>query len=313
MRTKHLNQMKIIECIIDNGVGMSFERIQSSCGIAGDIHVKTLHRALNELVDEKYLECNNGIYNLNKRKFPTNNNMADDVWKQLLNCAIESGEIECYRKIKDYIKPELRNIFFSDEALQRFKTTVIENVKILNDSKSKIDTIRYAIVEERELQLEYKGKTLQMLPLCIVVSRDGARNYLYGVRKKKLANPLELSDVNIIKIMDKSPVQNRDEYLNVVNGSWDIDIHDPIHVKVLLRKEYDPNQEIENQLMNYFETISFQDDARIIFEGNLVGINDFKKWVRENMMACCVIEPEQIRKEMIEALKTKISRYEIDG
>lgn len=315
MRMKQLREMKIIEfLLINKNIGMTFEQIKHSSESIRKIHFKTLHRELGELVDKELLIFQDGLYKVNTQKYPTNNHRKNSEWNELLRCAIESGEIEGYRKIREYMQPGDQNVCFGDEELERFKTTIIENVKIFNESKIKLAALRKSIIEQKDLQIKYKGKIMQIHPLCIVTSRDGVRNYLFGIRKRKLETPLALSDVQILREMDADFIgEEKNHYLEMIKRSWDIDIHEPIYVKILLRKEYDRNHIIEKQLTDYFGYPLSQDENISVYEGSLIGINDFKKWIRENMLACYIMEPEHIRRELMDALKVKISRYETDG
>lgn len=313
MREKHLNQMKIIECLI-NSREMTFEQLKAECGVKADtMHSRTLSRYLKELSEEKLIIRNNGKYHLNRERFLANNHGINDVWQKLLNCAIESGEIECYRNIKKFIKPEHQDNLLSDEALLRFRETVIENVRMLNDDERKIRLLKAAIQGENEIQMEHKGKRIQIVPLCIVTSRDGYRNYVFGLRRKRQMVIMELSQIHIVKFLDRNPVPDREEYLEKIRQSWDIDISESVHVKLLLRKDYDRERNLERQLKKYFGKPKECGDNKCVFEGELSGISDFKKWIREHMEAVCILEPKKIREELMEALTVKIGRYEQNG
>lgn len=313
MRGKHLNQVRIIEALISNGE-MSFEQLTRECGVEADyIHIKTLKRYIKELLQEKYIVSNNKRYRLNKERFLVNNFGINEVWKKLLNCAIESGEIECYKKIRDFVKPQLQEDLFCDESLLRFKENIIENIKILNDDEQKIYLLKKAILQESELQMIYKGKLLQMLPLCIVTSRDGYRNYVFGVRRREQEVMLSLPEIHNLKFLKKKHICNKEMHLEKIKNSWDIDISDPVHVKVLLRKDYDKDGNLEKQLRKYFGKAEVCRENQSIFEGTVSGISDFKTWIREHMDACCILEPEKIKKELIDALIVKIGRYEQNG
>ena len=86
---------------------------------------------MNELVQEEYLVCENKKYSLNTDKFLTNKFGTGDIWQKLLSCAIESGEIDCYKRIRDFIKPKFQKGLLNDEALMRFRETIIEDVRVL--------------------------------------------------------------------------------------------------------------------------------------------------------------------------------------
>ena len=125
MRSKHLNQMRILECLISNRE-MSFEQLEVVMGVDIDaIHSRTLSRYINELLMEEYIVCNQGRYRLNTERFLANNNGINDGWRKVLNYALESGEIECYRKIRAFIKPTLQGDLFNDEALSHYKNDIV--------------------------------------------------------------------------------------------------------------------------------------------------------------------------------------------
>ena len=311
MRTKHLNQMKIIEFLLSHRE-TTCQQIQEQCKYVENIHPKTLARTLNELVQEEYLVCENKKYSLNTDRFLTNKFGTGDIWQKLLSCAIEGGEIDCYKRIRDFIKPKFQKGLLNDEALMRFRETIIEDVRVLKNDESTIRYLRSAIQEETELQIEYKGNKMQIVPLCILISRDGIRSYLYGVRRKTLLC-FELSQIHILQSLDKKPLVNRDGYMEKIRKSWDIDIHEPIHIKILLKKYPGINPEIESQLQDYLGKGTKKAEDRVLFESDVIGINDFKRWLRENMDTCFLIEPENLRKELMEGVRVKIERYEHNG
>lgn len=311
MRTKYLNQMKIIEFLIDFRE-MTFKQICDNCPYARSIHPKTLARTLEELVEAKYLVCRNEKYSLNTEQFLINNHGSGDVWQRLLTCAIESGEIDCYKRIRDFIKPELQDRLLNDEALRRFRETIIEDVRVLNDDENTIKYLKTAIHNECVLQIEYKGNIMQIFPLCIVISRDGVRSYLCGIRKKNILI-FELAHVHILKSLGEKTLPDRDRYMEQIQKSWDVEIHDPVHVKILFIRELGINSGTEKQLQSYFGKGKEKSENQIVYEGDVVGINDFKRWIRENMDSCFLIEPEIIRQELIQGVVSKIERYEHNG
>lgn len=310
MRTKYLNQMKVIESLIAHK-GMTFRQIREKCGYTENIHTKTLGRILDELVQEEYLVCNDKKYSLNTEKFLVNKFGSGDVWQRLLSCAIESGEIDCYKRIRNFIKPQFRDYLLNDEALMRFRETIIEDIRVLNDDENTIRYLKSAIQEEWELQIEYKGKTMQIFPMCIVISRDEVRSYLCSLRRKNILC-FELSHVHILKTIGKRSLPDREFYMEQIRKSWDVEIHDPVHVKILFNKT-GADFEVEKQLKSYFGKGIKKTENQTLFEGDVVGINDFKRWLRRNMNSCYIIEPENVRKELLEGVLAKIERYERNG
>lgn len=311
MRTKYLNQMKIIEFLIDCKE-VTFQQICEQYKYTEMIHSKTLARTLDELVQEGYLVCNNKKYSLNTEKFLINKFGSEDAWQRLLSCAIESGEIDCYKRIRSFIKPKFQKDLLSDEALMRFRETVIEDVRILKDDESTIRHLKSAIQEECELQIEYKGKTMQIFPLCILTSRDRIRSYLCGVRRTNILC-LELSCIHILKVLGKKSLPDRDMYMEQIRKSWDVEIHTPVHVKILFDRNAGAGSDTEKQLQSYFGKGTERSENQILFESDVIGINDFKRWLRENMDSCYIIEPENVRKELLQGVLAKIERYEYHG
>lgn len=303
--------MKIMETLIAHKE-MTFQQISEQCKYAENIHPKTLGRSLNELVKEEVLLFSEKKYSLNTEKFLVNKFGANDTWKKLLSCAIESGEIDCYKRIRDFINPKFQDGLLQDESLIRFRETIIEDVRVLSNDESLIRQLKDSIQKECELQIVYKGKTMQVFPLCILISRDGLRSYLYGVRKKSILC-LELSHIRILKSFEKKGLPDRDIYMERIQKAWDVDIHEPVHVKIMFERKSGENTDIERQLQLYFGKGIEKTEQRILFEGDVVGINDLKKWLRINMDSCYFIEPEYVRKELVDGLLTKIERYECNG
>ena len=167
--------------------------------------------------------------------------------------------------------------------------------------------------ELSEIQLigiEYKGKEYTLYPVCYIVSRDGTRKYLCGLRRNKLLPPMDLHSVKFLRYLEETDI-DRKRYIEQIRRAWDIDVQQPCGVKVLVRKNLNDSSEVIEKIKNYLGQPVEENEQYNIYKGEVVGINDFKTWLRSYIEIRIVIEPNYLREEFMMALRDKSKRYEV--
>lgn len=161
-----------------------------------------------------------------------------------------------------------------------------------------------------------EGKAEKTLPLVIVYDHQYGRWYLLaygreGFRKYRMEG--------ITRIEEGDPVDEdwfeakTNELTEKLQYSWLIDTGRPVTVRA---RFYNPSGSGPNfikervQLQGQWGTIADEDEFSFIYEITVNGITEIKPWLRSFGSSCEVLEPAQLRREMIAEWKELESRYE---
>lgn len=279
------------------------------------IKYKSVDREVKRLCDARiFLKDSEGYYSINPEYIVLENQADIDTWRDFLNKLAESGEFETYLLLAKYLHNPDDEKYMDEFKIQLYQQTVWENLDNLKADKQVIKAINEALDNDWKLDIEYKGDLYSVVPICYVISRDGTRTYLYAVRKKKL-QVFEMQHIKI-KGYSESHSLNKEEYKKQVEACWDIDVQNPIWVKILYDRTaaeenyLDDKTELESILKSYFGEPQMNSRGQYIYEGEVRGVNDLKAWIRKYSEYCLVVEPQNLRKEIIQGLQKKRERYE---
>jgi predicted DNA-binding transcriptional regulator YafY len=161
-----------------------------------------------------------------------------------------------------------------------------------------------------------EGKAEKTLPLKIVYDHQYGRWYLLshgreGIRKYRMEGITQLeedSPVDEIWYEDKKA-----ELADKIRYSWLIDTGRPVKVRA---RFYNPESTEPNfikervQLQGQWGQIVLEDDHSFIYEITVNGTFEIKPWLRSFGSSCEVLEPAQLRREMIAEWKELQTYYE---
>lgn len=320
MRTKDLNMLRVVNCLIEKGslplTGSNsiyeYFNINKIDGQGYDssnsvFDMRTLRRYVNELLKNGLLEENNGVYSISKKYFNSTDIVVNDEFKMLLQALLESGEYEISKQLQTYISEKQ---YLQEGLVEKYQRTVREPLKILDATEETIVNINEAIKSKTEIAFEYKQKQYFVTPICYLISRNGLNIYLYAVKRNKLQPPFELKYIKWIKNTGVRKIDNSKEFYDIVNSAWDVDLQEKVHLKLAVRENRIDTAEVKKQLERSMKCHT--KNNIVYFEGDIVGINDFKTWIREHITTCIVVEPQSLRTEIINSLEASRMRYEED-
>lgn len=306
MRAKDLNKNKLITLISTaTNKKMDYKSILSNFD---NLDKKTIDRYLKDLQENGYLQKDATedatFYSLTKKYSDILNELSNKLESMLTN-ALENNAHSTYKQLRTYVSNNRFNVL-DDFQLSKYSKTIKEPVHILTDDHILIQKINKALNDNRLVRILYHGKECTLFPVCYIISKDGTRKYLYGVRKKKL-EAKNLREIQFLGYLEKATV-NREDYMRQIRKAWDID-EQSCNLKLLVRKNKKSSSAVLKQMSHYFgnpaeETIDYN-----IYEGTMIGINDFKTWLRSYMEICIVLQPEWLRKEFITSLCERKERY----
>ncbi|MCE3198728.1 WYL domain-containing protein [Paenibacillus sonchi] len=161
-----------------------------------------------------------------------------------------------------------------------------------------------------------EGKAEKTLPLKIVYDHQYGRWYLLshsreGIRKYRMEG--------ITHIEEDEPVdeawyeEKKSELAEKIRYSWLIDTGRPVTVRA---RFYNPGGSGPNfikervQLQGQWGQIVSEDEHSFIYEITVNGITEIKPWLRSFGSSCEILEPVQLRREMIAEWKEIQSYYE---
>lgn len=165
---------------------------------------------------------------------------------------------------------------------------------------------------------ESEGKLEQALPLKIIYDHQYGRWYLLASDKRKSIRKYRLEGITQITESEqvaKELVQAEKKLLEQrLSQSWMIDTGSPVTVRA---KFIHPlpgtgNNFVKERvlLQGQWGTITGEDEHSFIYEITVNGITEIKPWLRSFGSSCEILEPLQLRKELIQEWKELLDYYE---
>ena len=314
MRQKELSEIKIIHLLLQYGrlkLSGSEDSILKRLHATGEgdaaASERTIRRYMDHLEKDGLIKNEDGFYSINSDYFITGKTLQKDEWKKILNDLLENRELTAYRHIRNALKDGSEYMLFDNVELEKYTEAVKESLHALSNDREIIQKVNHALAENRQIRVKYKGEEKTVYPVCYAVSRDNTRKYLYGTRRHKLLPPMELGN---LEFLEELQIVNeyRESYVNQIKNAWDIDLS-PQKIQILVRKNKTDSNEVIKKIRNYLGTPIENREDYNIYEGEITGINDFKTWLRSYIEICIVLQPEELKKEFMEALFVKATRY----
>lgn len=281
------------------------------------IKYKSIDRGVKRLCDAKiFVKDSEGYYSINPEYIVLEKQADVLTWRKFFNELAESGEFETYLALAKHMSNPASENYLDESSIRLYQKTIRENLDSLKADKDLIKTINEALKNDWKLDIEHKGKQYSVIPICYVISRDATRTYLYAVRKKEI-QAFELQHIKVKGHTEKK-LEKKEDYKNKVKECWDIDTLNPKRVKILydqpaaVKNYLDEKSKLEMALNSHFGNPYINSNGQYIYEGEVRGMNDFKKWIRQYSEYCFVIEPQNLREEIIKGLKMKKERYEYE-
>ena len=230
-----------------------------------------------------------------------------DIFK---NSGVEKYIESAYKKLSLFL-PE--NLF---KQLDKIRTLFISSSKFAKDYKGKekiIEQLTDAMLKQKTCYVEYhsfgddKIKNFAVDPLHFFENNCGLYLMVNTTRFKEIRT-LAVERINNITItgsLFEYPKDfNPDKLLET---AFDIVYDDPIEVKI--RFSAGQARYIKERKWSVTQKIEDQPDGSLILSMTTSGWWDVKKWVLSYGAEAEVIEPESLRKEIIDELKTSLKKY----
>ena len=175
------------------------------------------------------------------------------------------------------------------------------------EEEKNISWMNEAVSEKLKILMEINGKRTCIVPLGFLTDGDGQVRSIGGIgMDEKFHEFRDFQDFHEVKIIQK---EESKDYREKIAKSWDADMGSRNHVKVLVKSGRKDTQEVIESIRKYL-LIKEQDEKGKVYEGEIIGINDFKKWIRSHIATCIVLEPSELRKDIQTSLIKSRDRYQ---
>lgn len=210
-------------------------------------------------------------------------------------------------------------LFFPDKAfdqLSKIRALFLSPAKFAKDYSGKqdvIDQLTDAMLNNVTCEIKYhsfyddKIKNFQIDPLHFFENDGGL--YLF-------VNTTSFSDIRTLaveRIQEITKTDSSFEYPKnfdpekLIESAFDIVYGDPIDIRI--RFSADQARYIKERKWSKTQKIEEQDDGSVILSMETSGWWDVKKWVLSYGPDAEVLEPEEMRKEIVDDLKNACERY----
>lgn len=223
---------------------------------------------------------------------------------------IEEGIDSAFAKLGLILPPGMR------KALERYAALFVPTAKGTKNYAGKeeiIDDLHYAMLNDLTCTVTYHSfaddtvKKFNVNPLHFF-ERDGGLYLLVVVTRYGDLRTLAVERIQDIDITNQG--FSRPDKLNpqeLLDSAFNFTYDDPLEVKI--RFSADQARYINERRWATEQKIKNQEDGSIILEMQTSGLGEVKRWVMGFGREAEVIEPVELREEIVEELKSCLNRY----
>lgn len=309
-----------IMLILQNSNGYTIERILHELqkynldSITADI--KTVRAALEELIEERMLVCNNDVYIVSTMA-PIQLALNTSEALEVLNLLEACSKGHHYQSTLNDIRRKFTIALFNEpEEEYTSSAYVVYNKKY--EEAEKLDNIlaelnRYPF-EKKQLEITFVNqKGLEITGVFsignIVYSVEKDRVYLI-VEREETPYIIYYGSVKEIKPTEvENTVFQNDFYRKITDSMFSISIDPPVHVKVEFDNRFQIKDKLSKLLANRTNASIEVNGDCLIYEDEISGLNDFARYLRRYGYSCRVIEPEILKDKLLESAERILEAY----
>lgn len=222
----------------------------------------------------------------------------------------EESKFLCLNPMEKYL---YKSIVSDDNNYDEFLGIKTKSTFGLQEYKYKLCQISIAINNKKTLQIKYKKNDeiaeFLMEPLSIVFYEFENILYVIGQYDNNLVTYRLDRIVHIRETMDSFEPYidfNIDDYLAHI---WGMEQGDPVKVKIKFENVGNVLYKVMRDLHSRKNKKITKHTDYIIYEDIVIGINSFKRWLRTYGSSAIVIEPEDLKQEMINSAMKCLQYY----
>ena len=184
------------------------------------------------------------------------------------------------------------------EILQKIETAIYEKLKI---------KITYALPEDG------KNKTMVFNPAGLVYYKYDGFWYLVGFEEQKIIRPQIIRIDHITSVLfeqKKAEIPEGFQIESFFKNRWGMDTGEAVKVKIRFLPEANVIDKAQRELKaRGFRGLKFLEDGSLLWEDKVFGVSDLLFWLRSFGSSVEVIEPIELRQEIVENIKELIKMY----
>ena len=184
--------------------------------------------------------------------------------------------------------------------------------------RKNIETIQEAIELKKEISFSYKnskGETEQrkIYPYTIITNVNDNWIYVQSTEGKNYRLDRILHYCSLINDSDPYPKITINPNQKYVWGTYFNEGLTPTHVKLRISDETSNLLgKIKRDIERRKETCKFyQKDNYYYYEDDIIGMDEFQRWVRSYGSSIIVLEPEELKKAIVTRAKETLSNYKL--
>jgi len=238
----------------------------------------------------------------------TAENLADIRW--YIDNIDKDARLLCLNPMERYL---YKSIVTDDNNYDEFLGIMTKSTFGLDEYKYKLCQVSLAIKNNKVLKIKYKRGNeivdLLMEPLYIVFYEFENILYVIGqynndIVTYRLDRIVKITETN--ETFKPAVNFNIDDYLA---HNWGMEQGEAVQVKVLFKNEGNVFYKVKRDLHCRKNKKLTEYDDYLVYEDTVIGINSFKRWLRSYGSSAVVIEPEELKQELIESARKCLEYY----
>jgi predicted DNA-binding transcriptional regulator YafY len=169
--------------------------------------------------------------------------------------------------------------------------------------------IEKAIHVNRQLLISFKGRDITVDPLGIVYYSRLRKWYLVSRQGETIKN-YNLN--NIIDVREKNELFVYPEGFSLkewFSPRWGMEYGDLIKVKVRFLNRSQTLLKLRKDVAHRASQLKTLEDGSVLFEDNIIGVNEFIHWILGFGSAAEILEPTELRKLILEHIRRTLENY----
>ncbi len=232
-----------------------------------------------------HLNVREGVGVLATLDFLQVDNTLKEGLRQKILSGFDLGEEETYR----YIKGELAPL----EPIQGRTFPIIEN----------------AVRTNQRLTISFNGRTITVDPLGIVYY-SRLRCWYLAARQGGTIKTYHLNNLREVHVTNESFVYPEGFSLKAWFGPrWGMEYGDLISVKVRFLNRSQTLAKVCKDVAHRASELTTLEDGSLLFQDNIIGVNEFITWVLGFGSAAEILEPMELRELILKRVRETLGNY----
>ncbi|MDD6157634.1 MAG: WYL domain-containing protein [Lachnospiraceae bacterium] len=177
----------------------------------------------------------------------------------------------------------------------------------------KVEQLNQIIQDGETIRVTYKTRDGKMVfsiiqPLELVHNAMDDLYYVVTISRGSIV-ALRLDRIRNYEISEEKVEIKDKSALDQLPNIWGMEVGPKVHVKILIRNEANVQHKVKRDLASRVNGVWTQEGDQLYFEDDVIGMNSFRNWVNSYGSSILVIEPKDLREEIIESAKKRLEYY----